>query len=297
MWGGTVAYSPEQAEKGVILKILAGSHVHGLNVATSDRDIEAIVVEPIDQMVRIGQPWEDIEQVQQFIYCPDAHISDLHRPEECGACVRQPDVKYFSLRKWCRMAANGNPNFLLILFAPKENILAMNALGSQLREMKDLFLSKGAIRSHLGYMQGQRTRMVNHQREFGAGGGRGKPRFELIEKLGYDTKFAMHLLRLALQGLELATSSTITLPMAAGNRETLLSVRQGKMSLGEVLDWAAFLEAEMKKAFDASALPPQPDLAAIDAWMQKIYLRTWSAQRRIEDIREDQERLLLRVDG
>lgn len=158
-----MALTPEQCESRVILKVLAGSHIHGLNVETSDRDEEAIVVEPLSEAWGLGKPWEDTVQ---------------ESPER--------DVKYFSLRKWCRMAANGNPNFLLMLFAPTSHILKFNALGQQLREMKEMFISKQAIKSHLGYMQGQRTRMVNHQREFGSGGGHGLPRFELIEKYGYD---------------------------------------------------------------------------------------------------------------
>ena len=282
-------YTAEQAEKGVILKILAGSHIHGLNVATSDKDIEAIVVEPIDQTVRIGNPWENIEQIGHYTYCEDAHISDLHRPEECKACIRQPDVKYFSLRKWCRMAANGNPNFLLMLFAPKENILKMDAIGSRCREMKDLFISKRAIKSHLGYMQGQCQRMLNHQNTFGSGQGRGKPRFELIEKFGYDTKFAMHLLRLGMQGLELANSGKISLPMPEPDKRGLLEVRHGEWPLAAVLTMADGLETKMKNAFDSCPLPEKPDLDTIDKWMQTTYLREWSAQRRIEDIHEDHE--------
>ena len=269
-----MSFSVKQAEKGVILKILAGSHVHGLNVATSDQDIEAIVVEPLCEAWRLGSSWEDIESIGKI-------------DEATG--VKLPDVKYFSLRKWCRMAANGNPNFLLMLFAPKENILHMDVVGSHLRDMKNLFISKGAIKSHLGYMQGQRQRMLNHQNTFGGGQGRGKPRFELIEKFGYDTKFAMHLLRLGMQGLELANSGKISLPMPEPDKRGLLEVRHGEWPLAAVLTMADGLETKMKNAFDSCPLPEKPDLDTIDKWMQTTYLREWSAQRRIEDIHEDHE--------
>ena len=101
-----MALTPEQCEQRTILKILAGSHVHGLNVETSDRDEEAIVIEPLSEAWSLGKPWEDTVR---------------ESPEL--------DTKYFSLRKWCRMAANGNPNFLLMLFAPESHILKFNALG------------------------------------------------------------------------------------------------------------------------------------------------------------------------
>jgi len=266
-----VALTPEQCEQRTILKILAGSHIHGLNVETSDQDHESIVIEPLSEAIGLGNPWEETERI--------GHLD--------SAGKRLPDTKYFSLRKWCRMAVKGNPNFLLPLFAPHSHILKSDARGSQLRDMREAFISKQAIKSHLGYMQGQRNRMLNHNREFGAGGGRGLPRYELIEKYGYDTKFAMHLLRLGTQGVELATTGQITLPMASPVREQLLSVREGKLSLPQVLEWADDLEQRMKTAFDSSSLPDGPNEQLIEEWMQKMYIRSWSAERTLQDRLED----------
>lgn len=262
-----MALTPEQCEPRVILKVLVGSHIHGLNTPTSDRDEDAIVVEPLSEAWGLGQPWED---------------TVMESPER--------DIKYFSLRKWVRMAANGNPNFLLMLFAPATHILRENARGSMLRDMRESFISKQAVRSHLGYMQAQRTRLINHQREFGAGGGHGKPRFELIEQFGYDTKFAMHLLRLGLQGLELATDGKISLPLPEKFREALMEVREGKWELPFIMQWAGDLEDRMRTALEASPLPDKPDYSTIEAWMQKTYIRAWSAERATQDMLEDQER-------
>ena len=271
-----MSFTVEQAESRVILKMLAGSHVHGLAVETSDKDYESIIIEPLAAMVTLGKPWEDIEQIGQT--APDGS--------------KLPDVKYYSLRKWCSMASRGNPNFILPLFAPLESILKIDAIGSQLREMKEAFISKQAIRAHLGYMQGQRSRMVNHQATFGGGHGRGLPRFDLIEKYGYDTKFAMHLLRLGYQGLELATDGRVTLPIWPSVREQLLSVRRGELTLTQVLEWADDMEGRMKIAFDASSLPDNPDMPRIEAFMQKTYIRTWSADRTIQDHLEDRKRTI-----
>ena len=281
-----MALTPEACEQRTILKILAGSHIHGLQAETSDQDFEAIVIEPLSEAVGLGQPWEETERIGQ----KDAHGHKI------------ADTKWFSLRKWCRMAAKGNPNFLLMLFAPSTHLIRHDARGSDLRDMKEAFLSKQAIKPHLGYMQGQRSRMVNHQRafaeanlssnevavKFGAGHGRGLPRFELIEKYGYDTKFAMHLLRLGYQGLELAKLGKITLPIVEEDRQLLLKVRRGEFDLPWVLKWADDLEAAMKAAFDASTLPEHPDYATIESWMQLTYIRTWTAERRLQDTIEDQ---------
>lgn len=280
----------EQCKSRSILRVLAGSHIHGLNVPSkgcydhglvpcdkctgeksavigSDRDEEAIVVEPLSEAWHLGKPWEDFVK---------------ESPEL--------DTKFFSLRKWCSMAVRGNPNFLLMLFAPESHVLSCNALGAQLREMREAFISKQAIKSHLGYMQGQRTRMLNQiacHEEVGKNGGHGKPRHDLCEKYGYDTKFAMHLLRLGCQGAELATSGRITLPMVDTARHALLDVRAGKLSLSQVLEWADDLEGRMKTAFDTCSLPDQPNIPVVEEWMQRVYIRAWSADRKMQDILED----------
>lgn len=268
--------TPEQCDAATILKIVAGSHVHGLNTPESDRDEEAIVIEPLHLAVRLGQPWDELERTK-------------------------PDRKWYSLRKWCQMATKGNPNFILMLFAPMESVLSGDARGFQLREMASSFISKQAIRSHLGYMQGQRSRLINHQRtveetggdsakiaeRFGGGGGRGLPRYDLIQRYGYDTKFGMHLLRLAIQGIELATTGRVTLPMREDDRQFLLAVRHGQVSFESVLERANNLEALLKKAFEMSSLPDEPDYATVEKWMQTTYIRAWHAQRALEDAIED----------
>lgn len=253
----------EEAEKRTILKVLVGSHIHGLNVPTSDRDEEAIIIEPISEAFGLGKGFEEL----------------IRESPEC-------DVKYVSLRKWCQLALKGNPNFLLPLFAPASHIIRCDARGTALRDLREAFLSKQAIKAHLGYMQGQRHRM-----QTGSHGGRGQPRMNLIDEFGYDTKYGMHLLRLGLQGLELATMGTITLPMPDRDRAWLLRVRAGKYYLADVLAWAEDIETRMKEAFfDGDRLPEHPDRNRVEEWMLLMYNRAWSADRKSLDMHEDVEK-------
>lgn len=248
----------QQCEKLTILKILAGSHIHGLNIPQSDRDEEAIILEPLEEAFGIGNSFEELI---------------LESPEK--------DVKYVSLRKWCRLALKGNPNFLLALFAPQENILVMDSRGAQLRELREAFLSQQSIKSHLGYLKGQRHRMLS-----GSHGGRGKPRQDKIEEFGFDTKYAMHLIRLSLQGLELATRGTITLPVPEPMREHLLAIRHGLVPLKVILEMADDLESQMKTALDSpdQKLPKEPDYEKVEGWMRVMYLRNWYAEQTHRDI-------------
>jgi predicted nucleotidyltransferase len=240
----------EQAEKAIILKILAGSHIHGLNVETSDRDEEAIIIEPIELAFGLHKPFEEL----------------IRESPEC-------DVKYVSLRKWCQLALKGNPNFLLALFAPQSHIIKADSRGSVLRSLRHQFISKQAIKSHLGYMKGQRERMLKAE----SNDGRGKPRQDLTEQFGYDTKFAMHLIRLGFQGVQLAASGRIDLPIPEDDRQFMLRIRRGEITLEQVLRSADEMERTMKACFDQSKLPDQPNYAAVESWMLDTYMRTWGS--------------------
>jgi uncharacterized protein len=270
----------QEAEQATIIKILAGSHIHGIAVETSDRDEEAIVIEPLKEAFGLGKPFEELIR---------------ESPER--------DVKYVSLRKWCGLALKGNPNFLLTLFAPQESILKQDSRGGQLRDMKQAFLSRQAIKSHLGYLKGQRHRMLSGHsdptiREQYSHKGRGKLRQDKIDQFGFDTKYAMHLIRLAWQGWELAATGKITLPIQEPMRSHLINVRHGLVPLDEVIKTADELEADMKREFDGPncSLPEEPDYDTVNEKMLLLYMRRWSADRSIEDARED-EVLRARVCG
>jgi hypothetical protein len=58
---------------------------------------------------------------------------------------------------------------------------------------------------------------------------------ELIERYGYDTKFAMHALRLGLQGIEMMQTRNLVLPIPEPDRSTLMAIRTGKLNYNEAL--------------------------------------------------------------
>jgi hypothetical protein len=70
---------------------------------------------------------------------------------------------------------------------------------------------------------------------------------------GYDTKYAMHALRLGFQGIELLTTGRITLPVPEPHRAYLRSIRRGERPLAEVLD--AVTAAETRLTELRTALP------------------------------------------
>jgi hypothetical protein len=238
-----------EADQCVILKVLVGSHIHGLNVPESDKDYNAIIVEPIEEALTVGTSFEELV---------------VESEEE--------DVTYTSLRKWCRLALGGNPNFLLPLYAPDGYIVGHRDAGLRLRELRGCFVSKAVGKAHLGYMHNQRKRMLGQL----GNGGHGQQRKDLVEKYGFDTKFGMHLLRLGIQGVEFLLRGSITLPLPDAERELLLDVRRGEVPMVDVLEHATALEDHMKRLLEKSSLPEQPDREAVGRFMRETYMEVWN---------------------
>jgi predicted nucleotidyltransferase len=87
---------------------------------------------------------------------------------------------------------------------------------------------------------------------------RNKGRSELEEKFGYDTKHAMHLIRLLRTGYEILDTGQIHVkrPDAA----ELLEIRSGKYTYDELLSYAELLENEIKKRYKTTGLPKSVDI-------------------------------------
>jgi len=245
-----------------ILRSVVGSTVHGLNVqdGIEDRDEMAVCIEDYDAAQGLSAPFE------QYIYRTAAIREGKHDAKSRGGDL---DLVVYSLRKWLRLALNGNPTILLLLFAPP---MESDARGSQLRELAPSIVSRRAGRAFLGYLEAQRQRLVGER------GGKDVNRPELVEKYGFDTKYAMHMLRLGFQGVELMETGKLTLPMCEPERLWLRGVRTGESSLQEVLTRAGELRARLEDLLDTSPLPEKPDYDLVDRWMLNTYWETWKAR-------------------
>jgi hypothetical protein len=91
---------------------------------------------------------------------------------------------------------------------------------------------------------------------------------------GFDTKYAMHMLRLGFQGVELLTTGRLSLPMREPERSYLLDVRRGKITEQECLTRAGELERELADLEATSALPEAPEEARVEEWVLEAYRRS-----------------------
>jgi predicted nucleotidyltransferase len=189
-----------------ILRTVVGSGVHGIAIAgTDDHDEMGVFIEPPEHIMGLRRPFE--------------HYVFRTQPEGARSGPGDTDLVIYSLRKYLRLAAKGNPTALLPLYAPDRDVLVTTPLGQELRALAPRILSQRAVRRFLGYMDSQRRRLT------GSGSRGGVPnRPELVARYGYDVKYASHALRLAYQGREVARDGRLTLPMPDQERERVLQV-------------------------------------------------------------------------
>ena len=141
--------------------------------------------------------------------------------------------------------------------------------GAALRSLAPAIVSRHAGPRFLGYLQAQKERLI------GTRGQKRVNRPELIAAHGFDTKYAMHVVRLGRQGIELMETRRLTLPMAEPERSRIMAIRTGDVPEAEVVAEVEQVEAELVKAIDESALPEEPDRAAIDAFIVDAYREAW----------------------
>lgn len=91
---------------------------------------------------------------------------------------------------------------------------------------------------------------------------RNSDRAKLEAKYGYDSKHALHLVRLLRQGIEILESGK--LEVYRSDREELLSIRNGAWSYDKLIEYADKCEKKAIELYNTSKLPKTPNRAFID---------------------------------
>jgi len=92
---------------------------------------------------------------------------------------------------------------------------------------------------------------------------RNPDRAKLEEQFGYDTKHAMHLVRLLRMCREILTEGKVI--VRRPDAEDLLRIRAGAWNYYELVEWAAKQDVELTELSKVSKLPKKPDLLRIDS--------------------------------
>lgn len=97
---------------------------------------------------------------------------------------------------------------------------------------------------------------------------RNKVRAELERRYGYDTKHAMHLIRLLRMAVEILTTGKVV--VRRPDAEELLAVRKGALSFDALLEQAEDLGSRLKALADSSSLPPRPDEVLLNRFCAEL---------------------------
>jgi predicted nucleotidyltransferase len=262
-----------RAFSGEFLRGVVGSTTHGLSIAkTDDLDLMGICIEPPWTVLSMGEPF------QQHTF----RTQPQNQPSGPG----DVDLTCYSLRKWLKLATNGNPSVLMLIFVPDDRLHIDSPLAEELRSLAPLIVSKEAGSRYLGYMKAQRERLLGQRGQKRDGYTR---RQKYMAEAGWDTKYAMHLCRLGLQGIELLTAGKVTFPVPEPHRSKLMKVRQGEYELDAVVRWSYEIEESLKRAREDSPLLEHPERSVLNKWLYHTYLTWWDR----EDL--DEQRFLLHM--
>jgi predicted nucleotidyltransferase len=87
-------------------------------------------------------------------------------------------------------------------------------------------------------------------------------REELLLKYGFDTKFASHLIRLMLEGIELLQTGGLVFPLK--ERQMILDIKNGKWEIAKILNFSNELEKEIESLAINSKLPDKPNIDKLE---------------------------------
>lgn len=250
------------ARSGEIIRVLVGSGVHGMAIeGLDDRDEMGVYLQSEREVLGLA--------------ASKGHWISRTQPEGVRSGPGDIDLSMYSLHKYLRLAVAGNPTVLILLFATGDAVVTMSPLGVELQSLAPSIVSVEAGRRFLGYLDGQHRRMDGYGHV-----ARMPKRPELVERFGYDTKYASHALRLGYQGVELMTTGRLTLPLPEPALSACRAVKQGHVDAAGA---RVLIEDVRDQLFGlltsgGGVLPERPDADAVSDWMISAQRRFWAEQ-------------------
>jgi len=234
-------------EAGLILRVRSGSRAYGLDEPDSDEDSRGVCIPGIRYLL-------GLERFEQ------------HESEGKDHVVH-------ALAKFAQLGLQGNPNIVETLFTPRRHVLFVNGLGERLLAAREWFLSRRLAERFLGYAGAQRQRMDRQRERIGRGEPRPErnpARRELEERFGFDTKHAMHLLRLLRMGEEILRGDGVRVERS--DAAELRAVRAGEVPYESIVEEVDRRSARIRDLAPTSPLPDRPDEAAVEELVIELHL-------------------------
>jgi len=234
---------PPFLKNNIHYECIMGSNAYGVSSDDSDIDVYGFAIPPKDmifphlrgEIIGFGRQKKRFEQYQQH-----------HIKSKDGK--REYDLHIYSIVKYFQLCMDNNPNIIDSLFVPRRCILHSTIIGEHVRENRKIFLHKGSWHKFKGYAYSQVHKMSIKNPE-------GK-RKEIIEKYGYDVKFAYHVVRLLNEVEQILTEGGLDLER---NREQLKSIRRGEWKQQQIVEYFEMKEKSLEELYIKSDLQHSPN--------------------------------------
>ena len=229
----------EVVPDGVVLLGYRGSVAHGTYTPSygesehDDKDIMGVMIPSIEHYFGLTR---------------HSH----HEKMLAGADGVVWDSVIYEIGKYVSLLLKSNPNVLSLLWLPEHLYIHISPEGQQLIDNRNIFVSKQAYHSFVGYAAGQAHRMTHVNTS-----NLGAKRKALIERFDYDPKNAGHLIRLLRMGIEFLTDGE--LHVVRQDATELIEIKNGEWSKERVLKEAERLFVLAQEAYIKSPLPLKPD--------------------------------------
>ena len=195
----------------------------------------------------------DDKDVLGILIPPEKYISGLSKFDQIEKQEEEWDIVIYEIRKIFKLLLKANPNVLSILWSEKSDYIKVTELGQRIIDNRDIFVSKQAYHSFSGYAYSKLSQIEKNVFK----GYMGEKRKNLVERVGYDSKNASHLIRLLRMGQEFLTEGRLYVKRK--DAPELIDIKQGLWKLDRVKEVAEKEFALVKEAYIHSKLPDQPD--------------------------------------
>src|SRR5208337_606663 len=229
-----------------------GSHQHGaaLPGGGSDIDLYGVYIEPPAKALGVSE---------------ETHFTGGTQDQYVRNQPGDEDYKCYTLQRWAGLACKGNPTIIGFLYTP---CVVPGVWLDKIVNNRSMFQARTHAKAFLGYAAGQ-----VHRLDVNAPKGKHGQRPELQEKFGFDTKAAMHLMRLLFEAEEYMTFGTITYPRP--ETDLLISIRLGDWTLERLMAEYDGMVKRVEKAMSESKLPEHVDRDAVSELIADCYLQHW----------------------
>lgn len=234
---------PPWLPSNVHLEVIMGSRAYGCNdPESSDYDVRGVFTPPkampFPSTAGLVVGYDDLPKCDHWT---EAHVKSADGRKEF-------DFDLHNITKFVRLAEENNPNQVDLLFAHETLVTHCSAVGRMLLDARYLFLSKLCWKRFRGYASDQFHYVKNRKAE-------GK-RKALVEKYGYDTKFASHCIRLMREAEQILTEGDLDL--FEGNEE-LKAIRRGEWTLDRLETEFVARKTAIESVYHQCKLPERPD--------------------------------------